>query len=205
MTTSSTTKHLSDRLYLACGQCIECLGKLRNIHLEIDPPTRTIAPNDPEYVYHMRKVLLHVEAIVGWQLDMTAVHVMAPEMRAAIEQVDIIWGKAVHEMDLEGLNEPAKLLAQGNKRNREFLSSYVHPTPQRLLTSWECGGLGPAGERCYAPMAVVLVDLVFRHAILLAYLAQLLGSDKEQDIISVLKSFNNACTTIVSANSSDMP
>ena len=121
----------------ACEQCLACLKDLLGIHLDIDPPTSVIAPNAPDCVYRLRKVLLHVDAISAWQLDTHVMHVIAPELRAASEQLDGFWDEARRAMDLEDGEEPVgrktRQARAHAKTRKELVSAHVHPTPQRLF------------------------------------------------------------------------
>ena len=196
-------------LRAACEECVACLSELVGVHFDIDPPTRVIGPNDPDCVYRLRKIGLHVKAITGWQLDTFVMHVMAPELRAANEQLDGLWDKATHAMGLEFLNEaagPTARQAQSSAKTRhELVSSYTHPTPQRLLLSTERGGLGPASDPLYYfTMLVLLADLAFKYAVALEYLSQLLGAGTVEAIMSLEGKIRDVFAAGFSAKSSVM-
>ena len=78
-------------LRLACDESIACLKELVDIHFAIDPSDRLIQPTDPDCVYRMRKALLHIKAITAWTLDTDVMHVIAPEIRAAVDEIDAVW------------------------------------------------------------------------------------------------------------------
>ena len=71
----------------------QTLKDLLGVHFEMGPADRAICAGDEEIVYRLRKVLLHVKAIAGWQLDTEVMHVLAPEIRTADEQIDLVWKK----------------------------------------------------------------------------------------------------------------
>ena len=132
----------------------------------MDPHDRATADAEDEIVYRLRKVLLHVKAMTGWHLDTEVIHVQAPELRAADEQIDQIWKKTPREELSKYLARDGKTVEAGRvtmfKAGKEILSSYVHPTPQRLLLGKELGGLGRTDEvRCFANLLVLLYGLVF--------------------------------------------
>ena len=142
-------------------------------------------------MYRLRKVLLHVKAITGWQLDTEVMHVLAPELRTADEQIELIWKKLPREQLTEYLADDGKSVVGGRdklfKSDKEILSSYIHPTPQRLRLGKELGGLGSPDEvRCFVNLFTLLGSLVFRYAVSLAFLSQLLSGRKEGSIASVM-------------------
>ena len=210
MPASSTPPEQSpDLLRSACEQCVALLKVLLGIHLDIDPPTSVIAPNAPECVYRLQKVLLHVNAISSWQLDTHVMHVIAPELRAAQEQIDGFWDEAMRAMELEDGDGPVgrktRQARAHAKTRKELVSGYVHPTPRRLFLPTEHGGLAPANDsRYYSNMVVVLADFVFRYSVSLAYMSQQLRAGKEQAIVSVMDEIGNAFATVGFGDSSTM-
>ena len=168
-----------------------------------------IAPNAPDCVYRLRKVLLHVKAISAWQLDTHVMHVIAPDLRAANEQIAGFWDEAWSAMELEDGDEPGgrktRQAQAHTKTRKELVSAYVHPTPQRLFLPTEHGGLAPANDsRYYSNMVGLLADLVFRYSVSLAYMSQLLRAGKEQAITSAMDKIRNAFATVGSGDSSTM-
>lgn len=191
MKSPRTREEAVDRLRSGCERCISCLEELIRFQLEMDPHDRVIRPDDEEIVYRLRKVLVHVKAITGWQLDTEVMHVLAPELRTADEQIELIWKKVPREQLTEYMADGGKSIVGGRdklfKSGKEILSSCIHPTPQRLFYGKELGGFGSTDEvRYYANMFTLLGSLVFRYGISLAFLSQLLGGSKEGSIASVL-------------------
>ena len=177
-------------LRLACDESIACLKELVDIHLAIDPSDRLIQPTDPGCVYRMRKALLHIKAITAWTLDTDVMHVIAPEIRAAVDEIDAVCDEALHDLELDGIVEEqaSKSARHRAKTNREASSSYVHPSPQRLLLPKDHGGLGPGDDqRYYATMLDMLCHLAFRYAVSLAYLSRCLAVGGELPIASTMQ------------------
>ena len=88
-------------------------------------------------------------------------------------------------MELEDPNGMVGAEAQGTralaKMRQELVSSFVHPTPQRLLLPSEKGGFAPASDaRYYSTLLGLLVELAFRYAISIAYLSQLYARTKSR-------------------------
>ena len=177
-------------LRLACDESIACLKELVDIHFAIDPSDRLIQPTDPDCVYRMRKALLHVKTITAWTLDTDVMHVIAPEIRAAVDEIDDVCEEALHDLELDDIVEEqaSKSARHRAKTNREATSFYVHPSPQRLLLPKEHGGLGPGDDqRYYTTMLDMLFNLAFRYAVSLAYLSRRLAVDEELSIASMMQ------------------
>ncbi len=186
-----TREDAVERLRSGCEQCISCLEDLLRVHFEMDPADRVIYQDDEEIVYRLRKVLLHVKAITGWQLDTEVMHVLAPELRSATEQIDLVWKKLPREELLEFLADDGKSVAGGRdkvfKSGKEILSTYIHPTPQRLIHRKELGGLGRPDEvRCFINLIMSLSGLVFRYGVSLDFMSQLLCDRKDSSIETVM-------------------
>ena len=80
-----------DELRARCERCLGQLGELTRIHLTIDAPTRRTGAGEPDWIFRLRKVCLHVMAINGWEICADVEHVMATELRAAYRQMDAVW------------------------------------------------------------------------------------------------------------------
>ena len=191
MRSTQTREDAVDRLRSVCDQCASFLKELIRIQFELDPPGRVIGPDDEEIVYRLRKVLLHVKALTSWQFDTEVMHVLAPELRTAGEQIDLVWKKLPREQLTEYLSDGGESVVGGRdklfKSEKDILSSYIHPTPQRLLLGKELGGLGRPDEvRWFVNLFTLLGSLTFRYAVSLAFLSQTLGGRKEGQIASVM-------------------
>ena len=191
MKSPRTREEAVDRLRSGCERCISCLEELIRVQFEMDPHDRVIRPDDEEIVYRLRKVLLHVKAITSWQFGTEVMHVLAPELRTADEQIELIWKKVPREQLTEYMADDGKSVVGGRdklfKSGKEILSSCIHPTPQRLFYGKELGGLGRPDEvRYFANLFTSLVSLVFRYGVSLAFLSQLLSGGKEGPIASVM-------------------
>ena len=205
MTSLQTREEAVDHLRSGCEQCISCLKELIRVQFEMDPHDRVICADDEEIVYRLRKVLLHVRAITNWQLDTEVLHVLAPELRTANEQIELIWKKLPREQLSEYLADDGKSVVGGRdklfKSEKEILSSFIHPTPQRLILGKELGGLERPDEvRCFINLFMLLDSLVFRYGISLAFLSQLLSSRKEGAIASVMTKVNEELRSISPAD-----
>ena len=204
MRSVQTREEAVGRLRSGCEQCIACLKELVRVQLEMDPHDRAICADDEEIVYRLRKVLIHVKAITSWQLDSEVMHVLAPELRTADEQIELVWKKLPREESSEYLSDGGKSVIGGRdkllKSEKEILSSYVHPTPQKLRLGKELGGLGKADEvRYFINLFGLLTGLVFRYGVLLGFMSQLLDGKKERSIASVLLKVTEATGSLSAA------
>ena len=205
MKSVQTREEAVERLRSGCEQCIECLKELIRVHFEMDPYDRAICADDEEIVYRLRKVLLHVKAIAGWQLDTMVMHVLAPEIRTADEQIDLVWKKLPREELSEYLSDNGKSVVGGRdktfKSGKAVLSSYIHPTPQRLLLGKELGGLGKPDEvRCFIDLFMLLTGLVFRYGVSLGFMSRLLSGGKEGSIAAVMSKATEAMGSLSPAD-----
>lgn len=180
----------ADTLFSACEECISCLTELVGIHIAIDPADRVVESTDPECVYRLRKALLHVTAIIRWTLSTDVMHVIAPEIRAAVDQIDPVLedvddGWELREFVQGQASPTARLQA---KVRRESISSFVHPSPVGLLFPRESGGLVPGDDTSYyATMLYQLATLVFRYALAIDLLSLRRGTDHESAMTSILQ------------------
>ena len=157
-----------------CEEARDVLRELARIHLEIDVPNRSIGADEPDWIYRLRKICLHVRAIDSWEIDGFAVHVMATELRAAYVQMDAIWNCMPGEFRLEEVDDSwwAKEARAG------MLATYDHPTPIRLALPLAQGGFGDVEDpKSYLRLAVWLGYLVCGYGLALTYLAQFLGAE----------------------------
>lgn len=160
-------------LRVQCKQCRDQLRDLARIHLEIDAPTRRIQPAEPELVGRMRKVCLHVKAIVGWEIGPEVEHVLAPEVRAAYHQMEAIWKLVPLSIRLEDMDGEWSSEARNGT-----LAIYDHPTPQSLILPTGRGGFRDGDTALVLIQLIVwLGQLVVGYGLALVYLGQILGAE----------------------------
>ena len=191
MRVPDTRQEAIDFLLSGCEQCLSCLNELTSIHINMDAIDRVIQPDDDEIVYRLRKVLLHVKSVASWQIDTRVIHVLAPESRAAAEQIDMVWKKVQKDQLTKFMLEiGASAIGERSaysKMGRDILSRFVHPTPQELLLAREQGGLGNVDEILYYIQLLLLLNsLAVRYAVSLIFLSQLFSGKKEAEIASVI-------------------
>lgn len=201
MATAQTRQGTIQLLRAQCERCIECLNNLTVIHLELDSPSRVIKLTDDACYYRLRKVLLHVEAIAGWQIETEVLHVIAPEVRCANTQLEKVLVSMPESFRLNYLGEKNSAFAgkfrQVGKGLREIVSGFVHPTPQRLLLPIEHGGFYETNK---APNLVfmfwMLVDLASKYAVSVAYLSDNSKTGNEWEVTTVILRLESAVTAV---------
>ena len=164
----------ADELFAQCERCVGMLDELSRIHLEIDEPGRKIGGGEPDWIFRLRKVCLHVLAMKGWEIGADVEQVMASELRAAYVQIGAVWEHVPEAFRLDAMDGGW----WANEARNGVLATYDHPTPQSLLLPAERGGLGSSEDgRSYAQLALWLGQLGLGYGIALGYLAQVLGAE----------------------------
>ena len=190
-----------DVLRSQCEKCIECLKDLMVLHLGIDSQGKDIEPTDIECVFRLRKVLLHVRAITGCQLETNTLHVIAPEIRCANEQLQKIFKRKPQVLRANYLGDENNSLVEQIRRNgktiREIVSPFVHPTFQRLLLPVEHGGLDkPKEVACFFNIFGLLMDLSWNYGVSVAHLADKWKIGTAADSRLILQRVTSAAATI---------
>ena len=174
-----------DELRTQCGLLLDSLNELINIHLEVDDHTRIMDEDEPHWIGRLRKILLHVMAINRWEVGVGVEHVMAPEIRAAFEQMGVVWKYLPTTIRLEEVDGDwwAKEARSG------LLATFDHPTPLTLMLSPEHGGFSNSESgMVYARLVLWLGLLVFGYSLALIHLSQVLdsGENIESRVTSIL-------------------
>ena len=161
-----------------CEEARDVLRELARIHLEIDVPNRSIGADEPDWIYRLRKICLHVRAIDDWEIDAYAVHVMATELRAAYVQMDPIWKCVPSEFRIDGIDPNW----WADEARNGLLAAYDHPTPLSLAFPFAEGGFGDGDNpKSYLQFAIWLGKLGIGYGLALVYLAQILGAEADID------------------------
>ena len=79
-----------EALTSVCAGLIDCLKELQALHQTMDHSEGTPVASISELTLRLRKVHLHAQSITSWEIGRHVLHVMAPDMRAAQEQLDPI-------------------------------------------------------------------------------------------------------------------
>lgn len=171
------------------------------LHLGIDSRGKVIEPTDTECVFRLRKVLLHVRAITGWELETDTLHVIAPEIRCANEQLQEVFKRRPQVLRANYLRDENNSLFEQMRQNRktisEIVSPFVHPTFQRLLLPIEHGGLDkPREAACFLNLFGLLMDLSWNYGVSVAYLSQEPKFGKAADSRLVLQRVTSAAATV---------
>ena len=162
-----------DELRARCEKCLRMLGEFSRIHREVDAPMRRMREDEPDWIFRLRKICLHVVAIGGWEIGAGVEHVMATELRAAYVQMDAIWKCVPEKFKLKEMDS----VWWADEARNGMLATYDHPTPQSLMLPAGRGGFRNGEARMsYAPLAVWLCGLGLGYGSALVYLAEVLGA-----------------------------
>lgn len=139
--------------------CLRFRGRLRwlNVtHRDVDDFVRGAGSlSGTKYALRLRKVFFHVRAITSCPMDKWALHVMAPDIRAAAEQLEpMVRDHIVDGSDNAALAERRKHFAWREKR----LAHFSHPTETLLHYPRFAGGLHDASPVLYLTVLHKLVQ-----------------------------------------------
>ena len=163
-----------------CEQLRDMLRNLTQIHLELDPPERQIAADEPVWVLRLRKVCFHVLAMSQWEISDDIAHVLAVELRAAYVQMDDIVRSLPGEFGLGEMD--AKEARSG------LLARYDHPTSMSLASPFE-GGFGEIEKQTsYIRLASWMCHIGGGYGLAISRLAEVLGvgGDVHQRVAAVM-------------------
>lgn len=150
----SSTKQTLILLNERCERVLQVLRELVQVHREIEAADEHCGDTfvDRAKLY---KASFHIQAITSWEMDGEVLHVMAPEIRAAVLALDSLVQDSL----------PGPLTK--NYRNRhsfvipeQELASFAHPTPFSLSLSRDKGGFGSTGFVRYLAIAYIALSQV---------------------------------------------
>ncbi len=78
---------VAGQLTVACERQLETFRELLRIHNDMLGPLNDILGDESDSSLRLRKVYCHVGAITWWVVDEWSIHALAPDMRAAFEQL----------------------------------------------------------------------------------------------------------------------
>ncbi|MCY4364616.1 MAG: hypothetical protein OXE17_00080 [Chloroflexi bacterium] len=129
---------VAQRLTEACHRQLEVLHRLLGIHDESLGPLSEINGDESDSSLRLRKVYCHVAAITGWAVDEWSIHSMAPDMRAAFEQLrPLVWGAIYSELHkIRNVSNISRDFDQWDEK----LAPFTHPTASFLVMVPEANG-----------------------------------------------------------------
>ena len=169
-----------------CEDLIGYLRELQTIHLAMNSSERTAAESEVCVLLRLRKVYFHVQAITSWKVQKHLLHVAAPDIRAAHEQLDTL--KLDHLYG--GDNQEASRL---RRKRDSALRPLSHPTPMNLLHPPYLGGLDSDNIWEFLELYLLLGELVKTYGVALGVIADVLGHSPQSEIIDV---FNQATSQL---------
>ena len=186
-----------DRLRSFCERGIRYLIELQEIHLTIEDLKNTAKNSGSESTLRLRKALFHIQAITSWIVTTDVIHVVAPEIRAARDQIEhIILGDFYHDCDDVQKSERQR----ATREYERTLAPFSHPTPMILIHTQHVGGFGETDAiACYVQLHVLLMGLACDYATGLGVVASVVDRSKVRDVTGVI----NRITKEVDSLSSD--
>ena len=146
----------------ACDRQIEALQEIRKMHEDLFGPLDTESGEESDSLLRLRKVYCHVIAITSWRLDRWVFHVMAPDIRAALEQLRPLVRetcKEVHEP-----KEQCKVSRYFDNLD-DLLTPLIHPSGVNLICLPEANGaFGGGGVRLLSSLCLSLHCLLTNYA-----------------------------------------
>jgi len=130
-------EEVAEHLTEACDRQIEALRETLKAHENLFGPLDTEREENSVPLLRLRKVYCHVIAIAAWCLDEWVFHVMAPDIRAALEQLRPLALASNRELlDSKKQNE----LSRHFDELDNLLAPLTHPTIMNLGCLPEANG-----------------------------------------------------------------
>ena len=180
-----------ERLHSDCNEALACLRKMNAVHLATDYPERTVASSEPECVLRLRKVYFHIRAVTSWPVATDNLHVMGPDIRTAMEHLELIVERSLCGLsDQSELEERRKYAARKEKQ----LSRFSHPTLPILTQPWNVGGLDKADTiMCLLQLYGLLISVVADYGRALSEMAEFLEPSRVSEIVELMERANERC------------
>lgn len=168
----------------ACECFIDCLRELQTIHLAMDGSEGTPRTSIRELTLRLRKAHLHTRSITSWEVGRHVLHVMAPDIRAAQEQLDPI---VISELaGSHGVKVSGQRGGYTSERDRALKLS-CHPTAVSLVYGPDQGGLDTDNVREFVQLVPLLGELVTAYGVALGVMADALTYAAESEIGSLIQ------------------
>ena len=166
-------REILKQLAEACDRQLEALQETRKMHEDLFGPLDTEPGEESDSLLRLRKVYCHVIAITSWRLDRWVFHAMAPDIRAALEQLRPL------VRDVYGPGEEHKISRHFDELDAQ-LAPLTHPTTLNLIHLPEANGaLGGGGVMLVSSLCLSLHCLLIHYATSLNIEAVRLGFSTE--------------------------
>lgn len=172
-----TEEALVQQLTAACERQIEALRETWNLHECLFDLHRSDR-EEPDSQLRLRKVYCHTISVTSWYVDKWAVHVMAPDIRAALVQLRTLVHDGVCVEVHEAGDRDCTVLSDFSTWDG-MLAPLSHPTATVLAFFSSAGGLRDDGIRCLRSLCGLLRALLISYAAALDMEAFRLGLSVE--------------------------
>ena len=184
-----TEEMLVQQLTAACEEQIETLRWTYRAHENLFGPLDAEREQESDTLLRLRKVYCHAIAVAACPMDEWAIHAMAPDIRAAFEQLKNL----VRDGVCAEVHEPGD---RDCKRPRCFstwdglLAPFSHPTAVVLAFFNSAGGLRKDDVRCLSKLCLLLYSLLSCYAMVLDVEALRQGLSSEEDLSKTAEEAN---------------
>ena len=171
-------------LMSACEGLSDCLRELQALHLDMDGPEGSAVESKGLLSLRLRKAYLHVQSVTSWEIGHHVLHVMAPDMRAAHEQLDPL---VVPELFIGDKMKSSGARGGHTSERDRILKLFCHPTAVTLIYGAGEGGLGTDSTRELVRLVPLLGELVNAYGLALGMMGDALGHSLQSNIVSVIE------------------
>ena len=165
-------------------------------HKKLFGPLSEERGEEPDTLLRLRKVYCHVGMVTSWLVDKWAIHVMAPDIRAALEQLRplVRGGVCTEAHDREENCQ----VPQCFDKFDNIMTPYAHPTGIGLSVVLRDGpDFEHIGARCLFELRLVLEFLITSyHAGIAASILQLSDSAEQEMLAVRFNAFSLSLQTI---------
>ena len=176
-----TEEMLGQQLTAACEEQIEALWRACRAHENLFGPLDAEREQESDTLLRLRKVYCHAIAVTSCPMDGWAIHAMAPDIRAAFEQLKSLMRDGVctevHETGDRDCTVPRCFSTWDG-----LLAPFSHPTTTVLMFYNSAGGLRKDDVRCLSRLCLLLYGLSGCYASALDIEALRLGLPLEEGL-----------------------
>ena len=155
---------LVEELTTASEKQIEAIREILRIQGEVLSSGEDLR-EEPAPLESLFKVFNHLAAAISWRVDRMSLHIMAPDLRAAIAQLRTLIRTEIcaEKHEAEQCTIPATLSMLDNE-----LAPFTHPNPAVIALGCEVGGLGKSDAlRCSFMLCGVLAAVLTSYGMVL--------------------------------------
>ena len=173
----------------ACELQLNAIREAMKVHGGIFGPLNECRDQESDASLRLRKVFCHTVTITSCAVDRFAIHAMAPDIRAALAQLKILFRDEI----CAELHEPGDLSCTRPSCFSTLdglLAPFTHPTTVLLSFYQSGGGLMRDDARSLRALCVLLYGLSFCYSSVLNIAALRIGRQSEDHLLNVVNQAN---------------